>query len=857
MCARIMRTTSLLTFCCWFATVASAYMLPTKSYPKLEVSGNNTLSLNINNVDGSQSYYRDDNTERDRVFTSTSNLYLNGEIYKDLFLNATMLANRYAPNNFTWNMRYDGNDARVLLGDFTANLVGNEYVQLNRSIQGVQVETKLPRGSLMLVRSELKSPVRSDTFYGENISGPYYLKASPIVDGSEIVLVNNVRKERMRDYTLNYTSGILNFSAGIIIGPSDRVDVSYELSVNGVSGGVLYAVRAMYPLKHLQIGVNHLQVNGRGQGDTVQSQRDQFLANGTPGPYYLTYHPIASASEIITFNGILQQNTELIQIYTLDYTTGRLLFTSGHEPPMNTTVIVRYGVTIPGSNNGKHSVTGLDLNWMASDGLTFGLQAAQSRDPAESAAGTSALSLHSTYVQRGLTLSTRYRQVGAGFSPLQMVGYRNVDRDLSWSCRYAPLDWMTVTGSGNNARQPLNPYAATSSGITMNERNRAFSLNLHKMHWPSLSLQHTTVNAAQVGAELLGNTNTTDSLTLGLTRAEFTASLAFSRITTDSRQLMDLSNPSASIFRYQGTTHNSVLNLQYQPNDRLTVGANLAGNRIEMQNTQNTDTATRGRNAQLTASYRAGEKVSFNTTFSTSKTGAVESVTGSTISAQKNDTVTWGANWQPAERLNLGLNYARDLAEGGDFSNSKSDTLSANIGWQPHKQISCNSFWSRQQLRYLTESGNSVSNLLGMNSDIGGLGKVRIKLDMQYLWGETAFGVSQLMQAEGVKHRTVPVSVEPQTVGAIATSNRLITATARVSYPIARKQEMFIAGDTTRNSGFPSKSRKNAFGLGWNYLLNDNLTFTIDAGRVYYSDDTNSSLNYKANQFNAQLSWHF
>jgi len=843
------------------ASFASAYVLPLGTYPKIEINGNNILSLNLNQVEGSRSFYGDDNAGRDQTITNSSNLYITGELYKDLYLNATVAADRYTPDKYHWNLRYDGNDAKVLLGEFNANLTGNEYAQLNRSLEGLKVDVVVPRGSLSLVGSNLQAPVRTDTFYGQNISGPYYLTASPIVDGSEVVSVNDRQKTRTTDYTIDYNNGVLNFTAGTIISPADKVTVSYEVLANGLGGGRLYAMRATYPLtNNLIVGASHLILDGQSQGSTQRDERDQFLGNGTPGPFYLTSRPIIPTTEVVTINGVLVPAvTETGEHpYTLDYQTGQLLFRQGYEPPSGSTLIVRYRVEVTGGGGGDRTVTGVDVNWALRNGLKFNVQAAQSQRNSEDNAGknNTALTLGADYTDDRLNLSTRYRSVGTGFAPLEMVGYRNVDQELQWSLRYSPTKDLTFSSNGNNTRLPLNPYLfGSTSSLLMDEANRFYTIDYHRNGWPRLVYQHSTQDSTQVGAGDLGNSITTDSVSLTIAREHLNGSLDFNHVTNNSRQLTDLNNPESPVFDYQGSTDNAALNLQYQPNDRVDVGVNLAANRIKASST-NGDTSTTGRNAQVRASYRASNNLTFSTSLTMNQTGSAQSVTGGNISALQDRNLNFNADWQPMQNVNVNLLYSKSRTQGDLYSNSDSDNLSANVGWQVNTLLNINGYWTRQNLKYLESPGGSVSNMVGMTTDIGPLGKVKITLDAQHLWGETSAGVNQLLATQGAAMRTVRTQVEDQ-YATMATGNQLTTLAARVSYPIGQKQEVFLTADTMRSSGFPSQSVKNSFGLGWNYHINNNLTFTVDAGRVQYHDEANQSLNYGANQLNAQFSWNF
>ena len=92
-------------------------------------------------------------------------------------------------------------------------------------------------------------------------------------------------------------------------------------------------------------------------------------------------------------------------------------------------------------------------------------------------------------------------------------------------------------------------------------------------------------------------------------------------------------------------------------------------------------------------------------------------------------------------------------------------------------------------------------------------------------------------------------------VGTTVTGNELTTLTGKITYPIARRYDVFLSVQDTRNDGFPAQSQKDTFTIGWNYHLNKNFTFTLDAERVTYKDQGDQTQNYNENQMNAQLSW--
>jgi hypothetical protein len=380
---------TLLVFLCW-ATITQplyAISLTTKGYPKIDLSGSNNLSLNINDVKGSQNSFQDDNYQRGQTFTRSSDLHLSGELYKDLQFTANLSANQYAPDQFTWNMLYDGGSAKTKVGEFTTNLGGNEFVTLNRALTGVESSAVLPKGTLTVVGSTLKSPVYTMAFDGQNTNGPYFLTPAPIVTGSEVVRVNDQVKKRDADYSIDYTNGILNFSSTYLISPVDHVVVSFEASTGGSGSGRLTAVRASYPFgSKLTVGATHLQLQGKPTGGGSERVRNEVLTNdasGLPDAYYLSYRPIVAGSELVRVNSY-PQTPDIA--YTLDPNTGKITFKAGFVPRIHSTVIVDYTRQIPATAGENRSVTGVDVDWKAGK-LGVNLQAAQSQGGSTSASG--------------------------------------------------------------------------------------------------------------------------------------------------------------------------------------------------------------------------------------------------------------------------------------------------------------------------------------------------------------------------------------------------------------------------------------------------------------------------------------
>jgi hypothetical protein len=296
----------------------------------------------------------------------------------NLLLNATIPATTTGPNdNSHWNLRYDGASAKMQFGEIPATLTGNDLVSLNRTVQGVQVDAVLAKGTLSGLVSQVTAPTYTDEIIGQNNAGPYYLSTSPVAAGSETVTRNGRQLVRERDYQLDAQVGALTLLRGQWLTPSDHLTVHYEGLVNGAVGGRIVALRGAYPISdHLTVGISHIGLTGHGASTAAAAdEEDHFLGKSIAGPFYLTYRPVVNGSETLTINGVRQARNIA---YTLDYATGQLRFLIGHIPPYGAAVDVRYRVAGQSAGSTDRSVTGIDLNWQSGKGLGFNLQTAVS-----------------------------------------------------------------------------------------------------------------------------------------------------------------------------------------------------------------------------------------------------------------------------------------------------------------------------------------------------------------------------------------------------------------------------------------------------------------------------------------------
>src|SRR5581483_747138 len=104
-------------------------------------------------------------------------------------------------------------------------------------LRGMQITSQwAPQFKSTLLYSQTKAETRTITIPGNNSSGPYYVYAGQIVEGSDQVRVDNRAMVRGKDYTLDTFTGELNFlsnpgngnPSGSVIRASQTIAITFE-----------------------------------------------------------------------------------------------------------------------------------------------------------------------------------------------------------------------------------------------------------------------------------------------------------------------------------------------------------------------------------------------------------------------------------------------------------------------------------------------------------------------------------------------------------------------------------------------------------------------------------------------------
>ena len=114
----------------------------------------------------------------------------------------------YLPTARRFLAEYNAGSTKFTFGNLSMNLQGNQFVSFSRYAQGLQIKQQLGKvGDLTLVTFETPSRVVTETFAGKNSPGPYFLRSSPIIEGSEQVRVDERPLRRGVDYQIDCGHG--------------------------------------------------------------------------------------------------------------------------------------------------------------------------------------------------------------------------------------------------------------------------------------------------------------------------------------------------------------------------------------------------------------------------------------------------------------------------------------------------------------------------------------------------------------------------------------------------------------------------------------------------------------------------
>lgn len=502
------------------------FSTPGKSKEWLTISGFLTWTGRSSSISGGsagQQAFLGQQYQYSQNFETNAGLNITGPILPGLqrfVVNATINQSRYAaPDQSRYELEYRGNGLNIALGHINAALPGNSFVPYNRSLVGLKIDGKIGAFGLTTLFSEERAQVATDNFPGTNSAGPYSLRYSPILDGTEQVRVDGIRKKLGDDYTIDYNTGMLWFQPTIIIPATSTIEVSYEYAGLGQNPGMLVGFRGDLPfLKGGKLGatfIKHIS-DANGSGSTPQ-RTDLFIGSNTVMTLNLRFRPVKRIVSI-TVDG--QAQVEGVDFDVQSLSAGVVVFhkvvpapPGGDTADANVVVIYEVDNTATAGSVGDRSILGLDGAFNFGKVGTIGMEWA--RSAGNTTQNGSALSLRGNANLGNLVLGLSFRDVGNQFTPIDSVGFMQGGRSLDANAEYKPIDHIRVTAQMNSSNRPgylptsyYGSTTTTSTNSDMKALQTSFGVLLNFPDLPELELTHqqfsTTGGSLNSGSAMSG-----------------------------------------------------------------------------------------------------------------------------------------------------------------------------------------------------------------------------------------------------------------------------------------------------------------------------------------------------------------
>ena len=637
------------------------------------ISGSNTLTFQEHAVEGSSSAYESQRWDTGSVVRQSS-LRLEGPVWNRLAFQADISDSGWGQSYTRWVAGYMGDDTALLFGDLDLSIGGNEFAGFRKSTRGWQLDQRLPAGGLMRAfYIQEKGVVRNQTFVGNDTAGPYFLTYTPVIEGSEVVKVNEDSMRFGSDYRLDYDSGQLYFEPidgqARIISASDTISVSYQsLGYNDGGPGQIYGARAEMPLLRdkLLLGVTVLRHDRLTEGradDTVGYQEDIYNGSGSTGPFDTNFRPIIPDGTSVVYDGERKIIDEALivlvdgvrQMEAVDYdayrSIGRVEFRRVVPPTALVKVQYYYEIAATGTVAGDQDIWGVDFDWRLADNLNVSMDWANSSG-GEAAGGGTALSAAVDWTVGNIHTLTEYRNVDPTYSYLDTVGFQSREKGINFG-----LEW--------NFSPQISFYDRYSD--LKSDRGNSFGYSGYN----SGSLYGLATGAAV-------RTRDTDSSALDITakRNDMGLDLRFDGWPTMRLQRSTMSNRGG----YSGDSDytNDTLTVDYSPSQaNYTVRATLNNTRQENIN-QSTDGAvlqgSETRQLQTSVTYRPTTSLSLAASLATNASSALEQ---DNRSSSRN--LQLSANWMPSNSLSVQLNRSLSTSDGRVSSSYYSSSYAAAL----------------------------------------------------------------------------------------------------------------------------------------------------------------------------------
>lgn len=727
----------------------------------LQVSGRADFSARGNFTQGSREAYESQfwNTG---TLQATTSLDVQGPIWSNFGIRAHIANSGYGYNDNRLMLGWQDKHTALLWGDLSVRLSGNEFASYTKSLKGWQFDQMIgPSFLFRTFQSKEKGLVRRQTFAGNNTSGPYFLTYTPVVEGTELVKVDEEPMTFGEDYILDYDTGQLYFEppgrAPRLIPSTSTISISYQSATNYETGGTTRGLQAEALLlgDDLEMVVTRLEHDSAGgNSDTARFQDDIFTGSGSTGPFDVRYSPILADGAKAIIDGqetiirdaliVLVDNVEQQEglHFDADRQIGRILFR--RAVPATATVRIKYYYEVGGGTASDSAVTGLALRHRLNDSLSWDMALARSDAVSGSEAGN-ALSAGARWSGGSkFDVNLQYRAIDPTFNYVDTVGFFRSEKGLNAAVGWRPTEHIQLshnfsdvkTNSGytygysgyyggqgydDQYRRRDLPGQEEDPPATLDIRAVRNSSNLSVSYpgWPSLRLSRQSMNNTG------GSTgdSTYQTLNASLDYSPEKLPMTFRAAWTQTGQnFVDTTGDEEDTSRGSDTDALS-LAASWTPNDRLAFATNWSRN---TSRSRYDDERGHSNGLQVSARYQPMQNLSLNLDWSaTDSLGAVTSGFYGGYSGY-GGSGGWGGNIGGNPFSHGGTDVLRALTRRDGLLQDEDDdeldrytdsTARLGISWQPSSSLSLDAnlglrkYTSGGSVGYLADSDQRYGNV--------------------------------------------------------------------------------------------------------------------------------------------------
>ncbi|MCW5937321.1 MAG: hypothetical protein KIT11_08450 [Fimbriimonadaceae bacterium] len=317
----------------------------------------------------------------------------------------------------------------------------NRFARFERALSGVQVGYRTKGTEIRALRTEARGQARTISLQGANSAGPYYLQSSQIVRGSEQVEVDGVKQVFGQDYTIDYDLGAVTFVnrttlEGRIIPPTSTIVATYEaFGITGSRGRIEGVAVSQDFGKMGRVGLTTMrQVTGGSNRDSTRLEK--FQGFGPPStPYVLQFQPDDVNRVVIRVNGILQR---IGVDYRFDAGNPSIFFFNRFIPSTDN-IDVLYTPKRVDTVVGDREVVGVDYRVpLGGDGAVTYTQALGRSTSGGSPLSGLARGVDVNYNFGKVQVVSSVRDVPRGYVGVESAGFNRNERAWDTSLTYTP-----------------------------------------------------------------------------------------------------------------------------------------------------------------------------------------------------------------------------------------------------------------------------------------------------------------------------------------------------------------------------------------------------------------------------------